>query len=782
MGKTRFLIEVESALRDQYPNVTVAYGRALAQHSESNSFQPVREALSDLVFEAQRGKRDRFLRRISRSMRETAPDWLQAVPAVGDLLSAATKTVANVRRAEPEKTPDDSLVRQFCRLVADIVDEGPFVLCLDDLHWSDASTVDLIYSLTQMVEQGKFLLVCAYREDALRISRDTAHPLLETLFRVERYARVSRIELVNLGPEHVTQLVSEVLGRPPLPALVERLMSITAGNPLFVHEYLGLLIDRLGRDAPASAYIDHLSPTAGGQPPRRVEAVIKERLLRLTDDELRILEIAALLGPVFSPNELLAVLDTSVDAARRGLRSLGRRHALIHAIENSQREPGYAFHHPIVAQVLDSRLREADPFDYQELHRAIAEHLHTSGPRDFNALERLAHHTAASGDKQAALSAALEAAKIAWSMGAARECLRLLKKVTQEVGDDPFGSDDLLRTIGLRLRAHNAVADHDGAVAFGNLLLSNASLFTRLSAHARLAYARALRMTNNWTKARIQLVPMTLDDSAFPRDVRAEALLLIAQIHLCGVRPSASEALVALAQARTLTDDPQIVYQILGHVGLSHLALGDVSQAFSALYEAAAESSLTRHPLDRYEAVHWLSKAQIACLRLDDALASIGEIEHIAASTGVAGSVPFHLRDRARVLALQGRISEAAHLYARYLESVSLLISPVQFCRALATLACQVLELGEPELLQRSANFAAELERCLPATCLTDTQMSDVRAVVQMAPYFRSVYDVRARICRDGLATEDEFDAAEAIFRFDVPDLRSLRHRLTGGA
>jgi Cdc6-like AAA superfamily ATPase len=65
MGKTRFLIEVEAALRNQYPNVAVAYGRALAQHSESNGFQPIREALLDLVFEAKREKRDRLVRRIA---------------------------------------------------------------------------------------------------------------------------------------------------------------------------------------------------------------------------------------------------------------------------------------------------------------------------------------------------------------------------------------------------------------------------------------------------------------------------------------------------------------------------------------------------------------------------------------------------------------------------------------------------------------------------------------------------------------------------------------------
>lgn len=67
MGKTRFLIEVEAALRNQYPNVTVAYGRALDQHSGNNGFQPTREALSGLIFEMKHEKRDRLVRRVART-------------------------------------------------------------------------------------------------------------------------------------------------------------------------------------------------------------------------------------------------------------------------------------------------------------------------------------------------------------------------------------------------------------------------------------------------------------------------------------------------------------------------------------------------------------------------------------------------------------------------------------------------------------------------------------------------------------------------------------------
>lgn len=776
LGKTRFLLETEAKLHRLDENVTVAYGRALAQHSGSNGYQPVREALADLVFEAQRKNRSSLLKRVSRAMRTTAPDWLEAVPAVGSLLKAATMTISSTLEERPREL-ETSLTRQFCDLVTEIIADGPFVLCLDDLHWADTSTVDLVYSLTQTVRSGPFVLICSYREGDLHRAEDAPHPLLETIYRIERYCSVTRVELTHLTAKEVSQLVEDSTGRSPVPRLVATLMKLTNGNPLFVQEYLGLLIDKLDREASPASLAELLELVNSSGPPRRVEAVIEERLLRLSDDEVRTLEVAALLGPVFVPDDLMAVLDIGAQSARAALRSLCRRHALINAVPRPDRGASYAFHHATVAQVLEGRLRQLDPFDYQELHRSIAAHLRSANQLDLTLLERLAHHTLASGDIDAALAAALEAATASWKLGAVTESLRLLKKVTEPL-DLPWRDVSVvIAAATLRLRAANAVADHEDAVQFGIVLSAHARFKELLGVEARLAIARALRMTNRWSEARDLATAVAQGRDDISSNSQAEALLLLGQIELCGTPARVEAALEALHKAEVLTPDPHILYQIVGCIGLSRLVLHDHLRAFGALELAIRHAAETGQPLDRYEALHWRSKAEIACLRLAEAMRTLDELEQICDKAGVASSVPFHVRDRARVLALQGRLTSSSVAYCRYLETVSQLNSAMQFRRGLATLAFQCIELHELDRSEDARRLSDSFVEPLTDSWLDSGQRAAVTLTLELAAEQFSPEGADA-LESSGVITYDDIAAVDAIYRFDIPNLAVFRQRL----
>lgn len=778
LGKTRFLIEVEARLHRLDGNVTVAYGRALAQYAESNGYQPVREALADLVFEAQRKDRQSLLQRTARALRASAPDWLEAVPAVGSLLKAAAATANTIFEDGQPKNLENSLTAQFCDLIKEIIADGPLVLCLDDLHWADASTVDLIYSLTQSIQSGPLVVVCAFREGDLRRGENVNHPLLETVYRIERYCSVTRIALAHLTLQQLSELVESAIGRPPLPRLVATLMKLTSGNPLFVQEYLGLLIDRLGPKAsPASldAALDMVD-TLG--PPRRIEAVIEERLARLGDLEIRTLEVAALFGPVFAPDDVLAVVDLGAQDARAALRSLCRRHALINAVPRPDGGARYAFHHATVAQVLEARLKRLDPFDYQELHRAIAGHLANSREMDLALLERLAHHALASGDDEAALEAALEAAKAAWQLGAVTESLRLLRAVTANLNRRWPIEAPIVAAATLRLRAANAVADHEDAVRFGIQLASHPELGPKMGADARLALARALRMTNRWQDARATAQAIASDTSA-AASVRAEALLMIGQIELCGTPACVAAALSALRDAEALSPPPDILYQVVGHIGLSRLVVHDHAGALAALEAAIQHADATKQPLDRYEALHWRSKAEIACLRLAEAMRTLDELEYICDRAGVASSVPFHVRDRARVLALEGRFSSSAAVYCRYLETVCQLNSAMQFRRGLATLACQCIELSDLGRPQEISVLAGSFDEPLSDTWLGTDQRAAVTLTLEIGGRHRSFEQLAAALEARGLVTGEDLAAVRAIYCFDVPDLNQLRREIS---
>jgi predicted ATPase len=150
LGKTRLLVEFEAAARatDSGSGARFAYGRALAAHSQGNGFQPLREALSDLFSDTTGGA----LRRLARSLTDNAPAWLNALPAVGPAAQALAQTVRDARRGA--EGLGESVNEQFARFLRDATDDVALVLMLDDLHWADESTVDLLFYLTQTVTGG----------------------------------------------------------------------------------------------------------------------------------------------------------------------------------------------------------------------------------------------------------------------------------------------------------------------------------------------------------------------------------------------------------------------------------------------------------------------------------------------------------------------------------------------------------------------------------------------------------------------------------------------------
>ena len=237
LGKTRLLLEFEAWLRGGEAALRVAYGRALASNSVGNGFQPLREALADLLVEEEKRGRER-LRRLGGLVKATAPDWLDALPVVGGVLHAAAVTTQQAF-AGSEPVPD-SMNAQFVALLEQVAGDRPLVLLLDDLHWADVSTVDLLFFLSQRLRRP-VLLVLAFRELDLR-GRDDHHPLRQTLWRMERYCPVRAVRLRPLSAVSLRRLTEQVLATGGVdPHLVEWLARASEGNPLYVQEYLWYL-------------------------------------------------------------------------------------------------------------------------------------------------------------------------------------------------------------------------------------------------------------------------------------------------------------------------------------------------------------------------------------------------------------------------------------------------------------------------------------------------------------------------------------------------------------
>ena len=242
------------------------------------------------------------------------------------------------------------------------------VVVLEDLHWADEATLDVLTLLGRRIEAVPAVIVASYRDDEL----DRAHPLRRLLGELRP---VRRLETSPLSPEGVAAL-AEPYGLDPV-----ELYRATAGNPFFVSEVLaagGGAIPATVRDA-VLARTARLGPAATG--------VIEAVSVAVPQAELWLVD--ALAG------------DTGLDEA------LGS--GIVEAVPG-----GLAFRHELARIAVEESLA---PHRRRDLHRRTLDAL-SSGTSD---LARLAHHAEAAGDTEAVLRHAPAAAARAAAIGAHRE-------------------------------------------------------------------------------------------------------------------------------------------------------------------------------------------------------------------------------------------------------------------------------------------------------------------------------------------------------------------------
>lgn len=297
VGKTSLLTTFahEAAVRHSAAHLLTGYGQAMLNSLASDSFQAVRECLRSMAAAAQRSSSPSRWHRITQSFKENAPDWIESVPVVGQVLAAGVRTGQSYAASGGERTEMDSRLDQLLRLIEDIVTDAPLLMVLDDLHWADTATIDLLTTIALRVK-GPLVLVLAYRSDQLK-SVEQTHPLQRTVFRLCRYLPDTPvIDLPRLSPQDTEELVRRTVAGPSIAShAISRIVRLSAGNPLFA-ESLARVNQRNG----------HL-------PPRQITAVIEDRLSYLSSEDQRLLETAALIGYNFEVDYLAQLTRLDID-------------------------------------------------------------------------------------------------------------------------------------------------------------------------------------------------------------------------------------------------------------------------------------------------------------------------------------------------------------------------------------------------------------------------------------------------------------------------------------
>lgn len=339
-----------------------------------------------------------------------------------------------------EWTGQAGMFESFRVVLDQLSADAPVVLVLEDLHWADRSTLDLLAWLSRTLPESRVLVVATYRSDEMRRS----HPLRPVLAELGRLAHVQRVDLQPLSEAEVVELLTGIHGGPVAPQLAHEIADRSEGNPFFAEE---------------------LFAAAGEKGvPLTVRDILSARLDALPEPAKEVLRIAAAAGRRVDHRLLELVAELGADDLDAGLRAAVDGQALVPDDDGL----GYRFRHALLQEAVHDQLL---PGERTRLHRAFADALVeepalAAGGAD-SVDSELAHHALAAHDVDLAFSALVRAGERARALFAYNEAQRhfegaaeLRPRISAVTSTDAPATWELLRAA-----AHNA--RHAGEPALG---------------------------------------------------------------------------------------------------------------------------------------------------------------------------------------------------------------------------------------------------------------------------------------------------------------------------
>jgi ATP/maltotriose-dependent transcriptional regulator MalT len=528
-------------------------------------------------------------------------DFARLLPEFGPADGDSGESVARAR-----------LFEQMLALLERLADSGPVVLLIEDAHWADRSTRDLLAFLVSRQQiLDRVLIIVTYRSDELH----RTHPLRPLLAELGRLAWVERMELPRLDRRHADELVARILGREPEPSLADEVYRRADGNPLFVEE---LLCD----------------DCTGGLTPG-MPASLRDLLLvsvrRLPEETQEVLRTAGAGGQHIGHALLVAVTGLPDDGLSRALRPAVAVNVLTADAD------GYAFRHGLIREAIVDDLM---PGDHTRLHTRFAEAIEADPgllPPGRAVIEQ-AHHWYAAHDLKGAFVSGWRAAAEAGRALAHAEQLTLLGRVLElwdKVPDaeERIGASRLSVLEQAALVARTAEENEQGA-AYASAALKEIDPAAEPVRAALLLETRALLGRHpdreESLRAALDLVPPGVGDAA-----RAQILVGLAKYTGRLRGPAALAALDEALDLARRTGEAATEATALIELGLVRSLAGDDTAAL----EVFARANSVAAQAGAYEPQLW------SAINESHVLEGMGEHEKAAevARAGIASAEDYGL-------------------------------------------------------------------------------------------------------------------------------------------
>jgi len=362
IGKTTLADEFLRQAAADFRGGRMARGQCVEGYGGKEAYYPMLEALSQLCTGSGGDA-------VVKTLAVQAPTWLVQFPAL------VKREQREMLQREILGATRERMLREIGEALETIASEKPLLLVLEDLHWSDPSTVDLISALARRRAPGKLMLIGTYRPVDVTLA---GHPLKGVKQDLLVHQLCHEIALEPLGEAEVAEYLGSEAGGGAVPeGLVELIYRRTEGNPLFMVAALDHMRNRGLIAVENGAWqITTQLEKIDLEAPESLRQMIELQIERLSAEEQRILEIASVRRSSLSVAVGSAVANSEPDTIEELLEGLARRHQIIRPAGLRDYKSGpslsYEFVHVLYRDVLYNRI---GPARRRRLHQSVAENV-----------------------------------------------------------------------------------------------------------------------------------------------------------------------------------------------------------------------------------------------------------------------------------------------------------------------------------------------------------------------------------------------------------------------
>src|SRR5271157_2944007 len=426
IGKTAQADEFLRRAAVDFRGVRMARGQCVEGFGSKETYYPMLEALGRLCADSGGDT-------VVQTLAARAPTWLVQFPAL------VNREQRETLQREILGATRERMLREIGEALETIASERPLLLVLEDLHWADPSTVDLISALARRRAPGKLMLIGTYRPVEVTLAENPLKVVKQDLL-VHQLCREITLEPLRVG-EVAEYLEAEARGAAVPEGLAGLIYRRTEGNPLFMvaaldHMRTRRLIAVENGTWQIKVPLEKIDLVA----PKSVRQMIELQIERLSAEEQHVLEVMSLLKK-FSLSVTIgsAVANLEPESLEELLEGLAKRHQVIRPAGFRDYRDGpsscYEVVHVLYREVLYGRI---GPVRRRKLHKTLAETaeaLHVLGEAEVAA--ELAYQFEEGGDWPRAVKYLLSAADTAGRRFEPRQAAAILEHALELVNRIP---------------------------------------------------------------------------------------------------------------------------------------------------------------------------------------------------------------------------------------------------------------------------------------------------------------------------------------------------------